>query len=209
MTRSQIYTETEEQIFDAALKVFSMKGRDGARMQEIAEEAGINQALLHYYFRSKEKLYATVFAHVFEEFTSAARTPFEQDLPFDQFFETFIDRLVSIHAAHPEISRLWVLENLAGAPVIAQMMKEQMETNPNLVPKLFIARIQKAIDDGEVRAVDPFQTFVTLLGASVFFFLAFPTLSAVNPSLARDRDSAIDERKKHLFDILYHGLEKK
>jgi len=60
-----------------------------------------------------------------------------------------------------------------------------------------------------VRSVDPFNTFVTLLGASVFFFLAFPTLSAVNPSLANDRDAAIDERKKHLFDILYHGLEKK
>jgi len=170
--RSQTYTETEEQIFDAALKVFSMKGRDGARMQEIAKVAGINQALLHYYFRSKEKLYETVFAHVFEEFTSAARTPFEENLPFDQFLETFIDRLISIHAAHPEISRLWVLENLAGAPVIAQMMREQMENNPNLVPKLFIARIQRAINDGDVRSVDPFNTFVTLLGASVFFLSA-------------------------------------
>jgi AcrR family transcriptional regulator len=209
MTRSQTYTETEEQIFDAALKVFSRKGQHGARMQEIAVEAGINQALLHYYFRSKEKLYTTVFTHVFEEFMSAARAPFEEDLPFDRLLEAFIDRFMSIHAAHPEISRLWVLENLSGAPVAGPILREQMRTNPNLVPNLFIARIQKAIDDGEVRKVDPFQTFVTLLGASVFFFLAFPMLSTVNPTLAKDKEAAVNERKKHLFDILYNGLEKK
>ena len=209
MARSQTYTETEEKIFDAALVVFSQKGRDGARMQEIAETAGINQALLHYYFRSKEKLYETIFSHVFEEFMSAAADPFEDDLPFAEMLEAFIDRFMSIHAAHPEISRLWVLENLAGAPVVGEMLKQQMEDNPKLVPKLFFARIQRAIDEGDVREVDPFHTFITLLGASVFFFLAFPTLSTVYPAFAQDKEAAIEARKKHLFDILYYGLQKK
>ena len=53
-------SETEERIFDAALTVFSRKGRDGARMHEIANAAGLNAALLHYYFGSKEDLYSVV-----------------------------------------------------------------------------------------------------------------------------------------------------
>ena len=59
---------TEERIFEAARKVFARKGRDGARMQEIADEAGINRALLHYYFRSKQGLFEAVFAHMFEQY---------------------------------------------------------------------------------------------------------------------------------------------
>ncbi len=54
-------SETEKKIINAATAVFMEKGKDGARMQEIADKAGINKALLHYYFRSKEKLFTNVF----------------------------------------------------------------------------------------------------------------------------------------------------
>ena len=54
-------TETEAKIIQAATEVFLEKGKDGARMQEIAQKANINKALLHYYFRSKDKLYEKVF----------------------------------------------------------------------------------------------------------------------------------------------------
>ena len=57
---------TEDKIVDAAKKVFIQKGMDGARMQQIADEAGINKALLHYYFRTKNKLFEKVFSIVFK-----------------------------------------------------------------------------------------------------------------------------------------------
>ena len=65
--------ETETRIFDAALTVFASKGRDGARMQEIADHAGINRALLHYYFRTKQQLYQAVFAHLFQQYVNSFR----------------------------------------------------------------------------------------------------------------------------------------
>src|SRR3954468_10948841 len=55
---------TEEKILEAARKIFLAKGLDGARMQDIADEAGINKAMLHYYFRSKEKLFEKIFTEV-------------------------------------------------------------------------------------------------------------------------------------------------
>ena len=62
------HKDTEQLILSAARKVFIEKGLDGARMQEIADEAGINKALLHYYFRSKEKLFSMIFQEEMSKF---------------------------------------------------------------------------------------------------------------------------------------------
>ena len=58
-------TNTEQSILEAAKIVFIKKGMEGARMQEIADEAGINKAMLHYYYRSKDKLFEAVFKETF------------------------------------------------------------------------------------------------------------------------------------------------
>ena len=59
-------TTTEATILNAAKSIFQRKGMDGARMQEIANEAGINKALLHYYYRSKQLLFEAVFKNAFK-----------------------------------------------------------------------------------------------------------------------------------------------
>ena len=64
----KLETNTEELIFESAIKIFHSKGLAGARMQEIADEAGINKAMLHYYFRSKLLLFEAVFKKATELF---------------------------------------------------------------------------------------------------------------------------------------------
>ena len=59
--------DTEQRIFEAARVIFIRKGMSDARMQEIADEAGINKSLLHYYFRTKEKLFDAVFKEAFSQ----------------------------------------------------------------------------------------------------------------------------------------------
>ncbi len=81
-------SNTEQNILVAARKVFIEKGRDGARMQEIANEAGINKALLHYYFRSKQKLFEAVFLEAFDKFLPQTELLISSDKPF---FEKLID----------------------------------------------------------------------------------------------------------------------
>ena len=69
MDTTTIYSsETEKRILQAATEVFLQKGMGGARMQEIADKAGINKAMLHYYFRSKDRLYEQVFTGQLEHF---------------------------------------------------------------------------------------------------------------------------------------------
>jgi TetR/AcrR family transcriptional regulator len=68
MDKPNSYSETERKILQAAREVFQRKGLYGARMQEIADAAGINKALLHYYFRNKDKLFDAIFSDVFQNF---------------------------------------------------------------------------------------------------------------------------------------------
>ncbi len=68
MVKKRIDASAEQRILSAAKKIFVAKGMTGARMQDIADAAGINKALLHYYFRSKEKLFETIFKEAVQGF---------------------------------------------------------------------------------------------------------------------------------------------
>ena len=78
---------TEEKILAAAKKIFVQKGMAGARMQDIADEAGINKALLHYYFRNKEKLFEVIFLAAAERLFPRINRIFEADMPLFERIE--------------------------------------------------------------------------------------------------------------------------
>lgn len=200
-------SETETAIFHAALTVFARKGKDGARMQEIADEAGINKALLHYYYRTKDGLYETVFTQVMGHFMSTVEREMGDDRPFRDVLKHIIDAYIDQHRAHPEVARMWMHENLNGAPVARGFLKAQMESGRETTLARVVRRIGKAVDDGEIRMVDPVHTFISVLGASVFFFLGMPTISILRPEIAEDPDAMAERRKDHVFDLIYHGLE--
>src|SRR5436305_2140381 len=95
--------ETETRILDAARAVFIRRGTSGARMQEIAREAGVNQALLHYYFRSKERLSSAVFQQIARGIFPALIQTLGSDLTLDEK----IDRLIALY-----------LDNLSRSPFL-------------------------------------------------------------------------------------------
>ena len=92
---------TEQRILEAARAVFLRHGTAGARMQEIAAEAGVNQALVHYYFRTKERLSAAVFQQVASRIFPALAKTLGAEIPIDEK----IDRLIAIY-----------LDNLSRSP---------------------------------------------------------------------------------------------
>ena len=104
--------KTEEKIIEAATKIFLEKGKDGARMQEIADRAGINKALLHYYFRSKEKLYAEVFSNELRKFFRSILGTIKESEDFKDFIQTFINLYIDTISKNPKLFRfiLWEIE---------------------------------------------------------------------------------------------------
>ena len=86
--------DAEQRILDAARRVFIRRGTAGARMQEIADEAGVNQALLHYYFRSKERLAERVFLEAAGRLFAAVVPALTADAPLEEKIERFVHRYI-------------------------------------------------------------------------------------------------------------------
>ncbi len=120
--------ETEQRIFEAALTVFASKGRDGARMQEIADRAGINRALLHYYFRTKQQLYQAVFAHLFQQYVNSFRESLRLEGTFGEALKYFIDTYIDYVRDHQDMARLMMNENLAGGTLLGEHLAKAFAT---------------------------------------------------------------------------------
>lgn len=198
-------SETESSIFAAALRVFARKGYGGARMQEIADEARINRALLHYYFRSKRHLYEAVFAHLFEQYMRSFEAVLEPGRPLRETLHRFIDHYIDYVRDHQDMARLMVSENLTGGSLLGEHLAAAFEREGSPL-KFMEEAILSARASGEIRPADPKQTMLTLISACVFFFITLPTVQVLNPEARDDFEAFVQARKKHVFEVLYYGL---
>ena len=196
--------DTETRIFEAALRVFARKGRDGARLQEIADEAGIHRPLLHYYFRTKQQLYDAVAERMFNQFLATFDAPSNGGTLADTL-RAFIDHYIDSVGEHPHAAMWMVAENMAGNPLLGEMLARAFATEGS-PQRSMVEAIERAVESGEIRPVDPRQLLLTVVSACVFFFVTLPTVKMMNPLAAEDFDAYVEQRKQHVFDVVYYGL---
>ena len=206
LASNAIEVGTEQQIFNAALKVFSRKGKDGARMQEIADYAGINRALLHYYFRSKSKLYEAVFAHGFKQFIGGLSQSLRSERSFESSLRTFVHGYMDYLCEHQDMARLMINECLSGGPTLESYLSTAIEKREEFPGLLMEDRIQQAIEAGEIREVDPQHTMLTIVSACLFPFIALPAVRLFHPEAVTDFEEFVKERKRHIVDLILSGL---
>jgi TetR/AcrR family transcriptional regulator len=200
--------DTEDRILEAALHAFARKGRDGARTQEIADAAGINKAMLHYYFRNKERLYEAVFLYVFRKLMASFGHTVIDAPTFEETLRALIDGYIGFISQNLDVVRFLVNENLSGAPVMGPYLKQMLEASEPTLPRAVVSKISMAVESGELREVDPFQTLLTILSACVFPFVIAPTVSQIGGAAGRESSEFLAERRRHVFDLLYHGLKR-
>lgn len=162
---------TEEKILDAAKTVFIAKGMDGARMQEIADEAGINKALLHYYFRSKERLFEAIFSQIVKYAFPEITRIISSDEPIVSKIEQVIDAYLGLLLKHPFIPG-FIMKELSRDPSGLFKMIVKFGFDPQIVYN----QIQKAMDNGEIKKMDPYHLVVNIISMCVFPFAARPIL---------------------------------
>jgi TetR/AcrR family transcriptional regulator len=148
--RTDIRRENERAILEAAEKVFAEAGFGGATMQLIADMAGLPKANLHYYFATKEDLYRRVVQQIFEIWLDAASSFDNAPGPVEGI-GAYIDAKMDISRTHPHGSKVWASEVMHGAPVI----QDYLETTLRDWTNGRIAVIQRWIDEGKMKAVDP------------------------------------------------------
>lgn len=122
---------TEQKILDVATEVFQQKGYAGARMQDIADKAEINRAMLHYYYRNKEKLFEGIFQNAFQKLIPSVNDVLDADLPLFDKIRQLVDRYLTLLSQNRNLP-LFVLHELQQNP---QKFVEQVfnhSSHPNL-----------------------------------------------------------------------------
>ncbi len=163
---------TEDKILEAAKIVFVTKGMEGARMQEIADEAGINKALLHYYFRTKERLFEAIFSEIFKFAFPKLSRIILSDAGIVTKIEHFVDAYIDILIQHPFIPG-FVLKELNRDP--SGLFK--LVVKLGLDPQPVFTYIQEAMDRGEIIQMNPKHLALNVVSMCIFPFAARPILS--------------------------------
>lgn len=200
--------DKEEFILKTAMDVFVEKGWHGAKTQEIADRAGINKAMLHYYFRSKEKLYERILEMVFKKYFKQLNEIFKTEDDLETVLSSFIDKYLDILNKNSKVPLFMVRELAAGGKTINRVIKKCLEDGRLKFPAEFLGILQKEKDKRNIAEVDPVQFMLTLIGSCVYFFIAKPVFKAfLDQPADLDSDAFLEQRKEALFNILYYGLK--
>lgn len=159
---------TEEKIIEAARKIFMQKGYAATRTRDIAEEAGINLALLNYYFRSKEKLFQQVMAEKVYQLFSVILPIVDNDmLTLDEKIETLVRKYIDLLLENPDLP-IFVLSEIRVNP---DKFKQSTHIDELLKGSSFIRQLRDKRPD-----MEPIQFIGAVLGMLIFPFVAKPIL---------------------------------
>lgn len=202
--------DTEDRILAAARRVFVQRGTAGARMAEIAEEAGVNQALLHYYFRTKDALAERVFLEAAGRLVQAMAPALASAGSLEALVESFVHRYIDTVRETPFIPAYVLAETHHDPSRAAALIQRATGHIPAEMAAAAIARLSAMIAErvaaGRMRPITPRQLLVNVFGLVVFPFVARPVLLA---GLRLD-DAAwerfLDERRAELPGFILNAL---
>lgn len=205
MTKRIKDQSTEEVILNAARKVFVQKGMYGARMQDIADEAGINKALLHYYFQNKDKLFEKVFMEAASHLFPKVNEVFNSDATVFEKIEKFCDEYIDVVMKNPYLP-LFVINEVNQNPLF--FMKKMWEGKNKPDPSKFLAQIEAEVKKGIIKPISPLQLMMNLVSMTIFPFVAKPVIQ-MNFGLDEFQfQHAMEQRRKEIPKFIIDSIRK-
>lgn len=193
----------EKRILEAARRVFTRKGFDGARMQEIADEAGFNKALVHYYYRSKEKLFAEILQEAFSTMLPAMAGVFMGQGTIAQKVELFVEKYLAVMMQNPFIP-VFVFSEMHRNPETFFNEIVPAELKPRIQAILTI--FESAAESGQINPINPRHLLINIMALCVFPFVARPMLQRVMDISDPEFQEILKERKKVVCQFIINAI---
>lgn len=185
---------TEKVILSAAQEVFERTGYDGAKMQDIADKAGINKALLHYYYRSKSRLFGVVFQQAFTRLVQPMLGIWKAEGDIFSKTEQFIGQFLDKLQAHPYMAS-FVLHEITRNP---EHLQEVISPYAGEIAEIIQRDLDAVSKEHGLPPKKPVHFMCDLFGMAVYPFIARPIISAVFQLDKKEFNQVIEERKKHI-----------
>jgi AcrR family transcriptional regulator len=198
-------SSTEEKILKAARQVFIEKGLSGARMQDIADKAEINKAMLHYYFKSKEMLFEVIFRETAGKLFPHFEKLMDSDL-------NFFDKIRSIVSSYIEV----IIQN----PYIPLFVMNEMNKNPEIGMKTFfeaqksgfVKKLREAIEEnvreGQILSINPIHLIMNMFSLCAFPFIAKPLIQLLTSVEEEQFAHLMDQRKVLVAEFIINSIRK-
>lgn len=186
--------DTEKKILEAAGRIFMIKGKAGASMQDIADEAGINRTLLHYYFRSKDKLFDAIFNDLLGTMFPVVAGIFMSDMPLIRKFEFFAEKYVDLLKEKPFLPFFIFQEVLLNPERLVGLVQEG-----GLNASVAMAYMKDELKKIGITDMDPRHLIANIIGMVIFPFVGRPVFERLAFQGDKEAyDAFLDERKKEV-----------
>jgi TetR/AcrR family transcriptional regulator len=201
----------QDKIITAAIQEFSEKGYSGARMQAIAEKAGVNKALLHYYFRSKEKLYETIMEQCVHHFWGEIADELDAcqgEMPLKDIIELIATTFINHMSKEPNYYKLVFRELISGNKCI-EKMEQSVWPVIERGPLRVIHILQEQMDKGYIKKISPIHIMLNINGMCAYTFLGYPYLESLNRQNITHIDlneAYFKERIQSIVEMAYSGI---
>ena len=196
----------EERILASAERLFLSKGYSLTSMTEIARETGCTQALVHYYFRTKENLFSKIFEGKFHQFIGCIVRREDEDLPFAELVSVRTSRLFDLMADNPRLPFMFLSEFVANA-------EQRLNIKDSIVPLCaeavasLEAKIDGEVESGRIRRTDTMNLMLNMFSLVVTFFVLLPFLEEMGFITDANREDFIAQRKQEIIRTIIGSLK--
>ncbi len=194
--------KVRSKIMEAAAVLFAAHGYTGASIREIATEAGVNGAMIHYYFGSKEKLYKSILETAAVEARALVKQAIDEKQDARKRLRGFTYAYSTYVFTHPNLARIIHREMLSDGKHLKEVLQKQLGKNYAILREI----ISDGVKSGELRSVNIDLSPFSLIGMIVFFQIGQPVISAVLGKKRYDEEF-IKKFSDHTVDLFLHGVE--
>ena len=204
---------SREKTISAAIEVFSIKGKHGARMEEIAKEAGVNKSTVYYYFNSKENLYREVLKKIYYEkfrFVFDELQRIQSDgINHIERAKTIIRSFSRAFSENPNYTTI-INNALTNEPQDLQFVIRHLKAEYDFIrPEKLVGFFEEGISNKAFRNIDARQTIISIVGVTMIFFIGKPIIEIMLGLDLEDEEVFLNERQESLMDLLLYGIVNK
>lgn len=196
----------ENQILETAERLFLESGFASTSTTQIAKAVGCNQALVHYYFRTKENLFNTIFENKFKKFFKSI---FEVENLETYTFEEKIKRIIESHfimlSENPKMPLL-IINELSRRTDQVSVLRERLKTIPEKVMSQLNDELLSEIEAGRVRAMSFVDLIMSIVSLNISLFLLMPIAIEIIQLTEDQKHILINHRKEEHVNIILRGL---
>lgn len=199
----------EKRILWVAERLFLEKGFNGTSTTEIAKAVGCNQALIHYYFRTKEKLFWDVFAPKVEHVVEFLDAPLDESVDFEERIGNVIDFYFSILRLDERLAPFIVTELILNPSRWGKFRDRYLRSESrNSAFSRFEKMVEEEIEAGRVRQMRPIDLLMNIMSLTISVFIVAPKGFAMGECDSDLRNTYLENRKEEIKALIINGMRK-